>query len=483
MAIKRPDIYEHNNVNLAISDTDFHRGGFRSAVGTVNDLYALSGKTGFPSAPGQLKEHSTIIYVSGETKYYVLTDIDNVGNATGWEVFSTGASGATDVQNIGSGIGVFSGTSGTTTLLRSIIGSGDTTVSLSGDTIVVHSSTGSTTLGDGVLRFDSDQQTFLPYTGITTIPSNIIFYTGLTCPCPTGTTRMALNARLTVTELRLSTGSTATGTTHLPGDMYWDLEDSTITLHQTADVTQQIGQEIFVKVKNPTAGVIPNGTVVYISGSDTGRPTILAARASELDTAIIDEIIGMTTEDIPAGQTGFVTTSGIVRNIVTTGFTEGNVAYLSPTVAGAITATKPTYPDFSIEVGIITNVDAATGKILIRIVNSSETNPNVRGIETVNAPYTATTRTDVISAVGSGTYYLPAVPKDGQQITVLDKDGDAGGGFIITINGNGQPINSKSNDITPNYEATINTNFGSMTLLYLGGTSPNYGWRIINSNP
>lgn len=94
MAIQRPDIYEHNNSNLAISDTDFHKGGFRTAVGSLTDLYALSGKTGYDSAPGQLKEHSTVVYVSGETKYYILIDIGNVNNINGWEPFLT-SSGTT----------------------------------------------------------------------------------------------------------------------------------------------------------------------------------------------------------------------------------------------------------------------------------------------------------------------------------------------------------------------------------------------------
>jgi len=32
MAILRPDIYEHNNANYAIADSDFVRGGLRTAV-------------------------------------------------------------------------------------------------------------------------------------------------------------------------------------------------------------------------------------------------------------------------------------------------------------------------------------------------------------------------------------------------------------------------------------------------------------------
>jgi hypothetical protein len=84
MAIKRPAIYEHNNPNLPIVDSDFVRGGFRSAVQTLNDLYALTGKA------GQLKQHSTQIYVSGESKIYFLKDANNIGNSSGWEQVNVG---------------------------------------------------------------------------------------------------------------------------------------------------------------------------------------------------------------------------------------------------------------------------------------------------------------------------------------------------------------------------------------------------------
>ena len=65
MAIKRPDIYEHNNPLYPIADSDFVRGGFRTAVADLSGLYALSGNS------NQLKEHSTLVYVTGETKYYI----------------------------------------------------------------------------------------------------------------------------------------------------------------------------------------------------------------------------------------------------------------------------------------------------------------------------------------------------------------------------------------------------------------------------
>ena len=400
---------------------------------------------------------------------YFLKDADNYNLTSSWEKLGA-ASGSTlnDVQNIGSGVGVFSGITGTTINLRSIVGSGNTNVALSGDSIIVNS-IDSTALQDGILRFDTNQQTFQPYTAYT---SGFTFYTGTTCP--ENLDRLNLNAHLTVTALRLSTGCTAlTGTTFLPGDLYWDTFDSTYSLQQTDEVKQQIGQELFVRAKNDTGGKIENGTVVYITGSDGGRPTIEPARASENDSEIIPEVVGMTTEDIPSGQIGFVTTAGLVRDVNTTGFTEGDAVYLSPSSFGGITNVKPEFPDFAVEIGVVTVTGETDGVILVKITDVSNSSSNIRGVEIKNGGFTASTRSDVVFAVGSGTYYLPPDPIRGQQITFVDQDGDASS-FIITINGNGNPINSKSDDSPPNYNEVINKDFGSMTLIYRGEKSTNY---------
>jgi len=388
---------------------------------------------------------------------YFLNDADNYTLTASWDQLGS-SSGSTlnAVENIGSGSGVYSGVSGTTILLRSIVGSGNTDVSISGDSLVVHS-IDSTALQNGILKFEDAQQTFQPYPDLST---NLTFYTGSTSP--TGVTYLNLNASLGVTELRLSTGSTHVS--HDVGDIFWDNDDSTVSIQQTSDVIQQVGQELYVKVINKSGGLISNGDVVYISGSSGGRAAIAKARASDIDGDIVDEVIGMATEDILNDGEGFVTTSGIVRDLNTTGFTEGDIVYVSEVNWGGITDVKPTYPDFAVEVGIVTNVSATEGRVLIRVNNVSTTQQNVRGIQVVNPPvagWTASTRSDVISIVGNaGFIYLPAAPQTGQQITVMDHDGDALS-WNITIDGNGKNINADT-------QAIINTDWGSMTFIYNG---------------
>lgn len=78
MAIKRPDIYEHNNPNNAIVDSDGVRGGTRTPVADLSELYALASKI------DQLKERSTRVFVRSENAYYELVDISNVDKPSGW---------------------------------------------------------------------------------------------------------------------------------------------------------------------------------------------------------------------------------------------------------------------------------------------------------------------------------------------------------------------------------------------------------------
>lgn len=372
-------------------------------------------------------------------------------------------------SNIGSGVGIYSGTTtGGVVNLRTIIGSGNTDVSLSGSTIVMNT-IGTSALNSNILFFNNTGSTYQPYSARTT---GVTFYYG--DDSPTGTTKLNLNSKLAVSELRISTGNTQTGTREV-GDIYWDNTDDTISIQQTQNVTQQVGQEQYVKAKNNSGSLIPNGSVVYISGSDTGRPTIELARADELDGSIVNQVIGVTTEDISAGDIGFVTTSGLVRDLDTSSFSDGDVVYLSTSVFGGLTNSEPTYPNYTIEVGIVVVSDISNGVIYVRI-NDVSTEQNIRGVELANSdPFTATTRSDFISALGVNTIYLPATPIVGQEITITDNEGDADLANI-TIDGNGNYING--NALNPNFEAIINTSWGSMTFVFTGQM-----WSITNITP
>lgn len=86
MSIKRPDLYEHQNPDLAIVDSDGVRGGRRVATDRAA-LYALASKA------DQLKEQVTVVRVLSEGLNLRLVDATQIGSAAGWEPESSGTGG------------------------------------------------------------------------------------------------------------------------------------------------------------------------------------------------------------------------------------------------------------------------------------------------------------------------------------------------------------------------------------------------------
>ncbi len=163
---------------------------------------------------------------------------------------------------------------------------------------------------------------------------------------------------------------TPTTSAHNEGRVRWNDDDKTLEADLPNQSTLQIGQEMVVRVTNKTGSDIDNGDVVYVNGVQGNRPTI--ALASNLNTSTADSVIGVCTQDINNNATGFITTVGLVRDINTSAWTEGDTLYLSQT-PGALTNTPDSAPYHSNIVGIVTKSDATEGAILVRIIIGSET--------------------------------------------------------------------------------------------------------------
>lgn len=149
-------------------------------------------------------------------------------------------------------------------------------------------------------------------------------------------------------------------TDHKEGRLYWNNDDKTLNIDTDVnDVKLQIGQEQFVRVVNKTSSTITNGTVVYIDGAQGNRPTINKADVSVLATS--ENTIGIVTSDIENNLNGYVTTGGLVRDLDTDSFSEGDVVYLS-TTPGEFTTTNS-----SVKIGIIITSHPTEGVILVDV--------------------------------------------------------------------------------------------------------------------
>ena len=142
----------------------------------------------------------------------------------------------------------------------------------------------------------------------------------------------------------------------------WNSVDNTLDLAYDG-VTLQVGQEQHFYAKASEA--ISNGDVVMFAGAQGDH--LLIKKADTSAVGFIDQwVVGVATQDFALNDFGYVTTFGKVRGLNTSGFSEGNLLYLSTSTAGALTATKPASPNHAILIASVTKSHASEGTILVR---------------------------------------------------------------------------------------------------------------------
>lgn len=157
----------------------------------------------------------------------------------------------------------------------------------------------------------------------------------------------------------------------IPGLMTWNDEYGTLDLGLgIGDAMQQIGFETYALVSNSAATPILNGQPVSFAGAGVGSaigglPMIANGTINPL------RIIGISTQDIPVGQIGYVTTFGAVNGLNTTGasvgetWLVGDILYVHPTIVGGLTKVRPIPPQVTAVVGAVTIVGTTDGRIVV----------------------------------------------------------------------------------------------------------------------
>jgi hypothetical protein len=213
--------------------------------------------------------------------------------------------------------------------------------------------------------------------------------------------------------------NTSPGTpSHSEGLFYWDSVNKTISMYNDESaVTLQIGQEMWVRVKNDTAGILGNGKVCYLSGVDGSDLTAALAKADSASTSL--STLGLATHDIGIGSYGYITTSGLVRNINTNLWNPGDLLFLSATTAGDMQTTFPSSPAYQVRLGTVGIKSISSGNFLVSIDIASN---NQSVINIFNGAILEPHVIDVIGATGPDRVYL-----------TLEKDG--GGDISLFFNG------------------------------------------------
>lgn len=161
-----------------------------------------------------------------------------------------------------------------------------------------------------------------------------------------------------------------TGGSGVEGTMSWNDGDGTIDIALAGGQSVlQVGQEQLVRILNNTGSTLTDRQVVYITGAQGQRPTVALADADSESAS--SATIGVVTETIANGDEGFVTISGVVRNINTSTWAEGAQLYLS-SIAGSLTDVKPSPPAHAVRIGWVVRQHATSGSILVHVQNGYE---------------------------------------------------------------------------------------------------------------
>jgi hypothetical protein len=167
---------------------------------------------------------------------------------------------------------------------------------------------------------------------------------------------------------------TLTPPTYNEGLSFYDSNEKSLAYYDdNTNLEHIVNRESYVRVYNNSGGPLNKGQIVYITGSQLEgtkyRPTIGLADASDVNKIAV---LGIVEQIINNGSYGPVLYFGKLPNIDTSGFTSGQILYLSDVTPGLLTNTRPSNGNYIIEMGYCINSDASVGTTLIEINESFE---------------------------------------------------------------------------------------------------------------
>jgi hypothetical protein len=137
------------------------------------------------------------------------------------------------------------------------------------------------------------------------------------------------------------------------GALSWDIDNGTMDVGLSGTLKLKVGQDDVWYVKNQTGSTIAKGVAVYANGTlgASGRITVAPMIAN--GTIPAKYFLGITAEAIANGADGYVLAKGKLRQIDTNAYNEGDVLWVSPSSAGALTNTEPTAPNLKLPVAFV----------------------------------------------------------------------------------------------------------------------------------
>ena len=134
----------------------------------------------------------------------------------------------------------------------------------------------------------------------------------------------------------------------------------------TLDWSDAKSNFLYFDVKNETGSTINRGTGLMAVGTDGNSGNILVAPMNANGSVEPKYYLGILEETIANGEFGKAVNLGIVDQINTNAFNDGDVLWCDPTIPGGLTVTEPEAPAVKLATAFVLNA-STNGKLAVRV--------------------------------------------------------------------------------------------------------------------
>jgi len=153
--------------------------------------------------------------------------------------------------------------------------------------------------------------------------------------------------------------------THQEGQIWYDVNYHALAVQtDIPDYLIHIPTDNLIRIVNKTGATIPALTAVRNGG--IFNSAVIKGTQAQADSMFTAFVIGITAKAILPDAEGWAVTEGHVHDVDTSGLIEGDVQFLSETIAGGLT---PTNPKIASSLGVVAKSDALHGEFIVKINN------------------------------------------------------------------------------------------------------------------
>lgn len=159
---------------------------------------------------------------------------------------------------------------------------------------------------------------------------------------------------------------TTGGNADTAGELAWNEDEQTLDIAKGGGTVLQVGQETAFLVYNDSASTITEGTGVMYAGTNGASGQLQVVPMVANGTLPGHVFLGVMTETVAPGESGFVTTFGKVRGINTSAYPEDSILYCNPAVPGGFVTVEPDAPNLKLPVAVVIH-SGNNGVIFVRV--------------------------------------------------------------------------------------------------------------------